>query len=364
MICPQCQSENPNTARYCANCGSLLTFRCTNCQAELTPGARFCMQCGQAIRQQTPDDEARHTRLAASVPAPLAEKVRAATLTGERRTVTVLFADVVGSTMLAGKVDVEIWAEIMNGAFERITPAVYRYEGTIARLQGDSLLAFFGAPVAHEDDPMRAVRAALDALVSIKVYSQQVRRQFGIDFEMRFCLNSGPVVIGPVNYAMKYEYTAMGGAVNLAALLKFSNRPMTVLITENTQRFVAPLFDLIELDPIAVKGRLEPLKAFQVSNPKAAPGSLRGLVGLESPMVGREVELASLIHLYDTVRSGLGRAVLISGDPGLGKSRLIAEWQEAIAKSSHLTTPSGLKGAVCLMDKVWRTTWCLIYSGH
>jgi hypothetical protein len=224
-----------------------------------------------------------------------------------------------------------------------ITPTIYRYEGTIARLQGDSLLAF-GAPVAHEDDPVRSVRAALDALVSIKVYSQQVHRQYGIDFEMRFCLNSGPVVIGPVNYEMKYEYTAMGGAVNLAALLKFSQRQMVVLITENTQRFVAPLFDLIELDPIAVKGRPEPLKAFQVINPKAAPGSLRGLVGLESPMVGRDAELASLIRLYDTVRSGLGRAVLISGDPGLGKSRLIAEWQEAIAKSSQLTMPQWAEG--------------------
>lgn len=344
MICPHCQTENPNNARYCANCGLSLTLRCSNCRAELPSGVRFCMQCGQAIRQQTPDDEARHTRLAAAAPGPLVDKVRTSPLAGERRTVTVLFADVVGSTLLADQVDVESWTAIMNGAFERITPAVYRYEGTIARLLGDSLLAFFGAPVAHEDDPLRAVHASLDALEAIREYAQQVERRYGFVFKMRFCLNTGPVVIGPVGSDLKYEYTAMGGAVNLAALLKFSDHPMAVLVTENSQRFVAPFFDLAEMEAIEVKGRKAPLKAFQVLNPKAVPGSLRGFVGLGSPMVGRDAELASLIHLCDTVRSGLGRAVLISGDPGLGKSRLIAEWQTAIARLPALPPPQWAEG--------------------
>ena len=161
MKCPQCQTENPKEARFCLNCGAVMIQRCSNCQAELLPDARFCMHCGHPARARTADDEAQLIRLTAAAPTPLVEKVRAAAdLTGERRIVTVLHVDVVKSTAIAEEIGDENWAAIMKGAYDLFAQAIYLYEGTIARLLGDAMVAFFGAPVMHEDDPIRAVKAA------------------------------------------------------------------------------------------------------------------------------------------------------------------------------------------------------------
>jgi class 3 adenylate cyclase len=331
MICPHCQTENPDDARYCLSCGKALMQRCTSCQTELPVSARFCMHCGQPVSPSTPTDDARLTRLAAATPAPLAQKVRAATdLVGERRVVTILFADVVGSTALADQVGAETWMAIMNGAFDRITPAIYRFEGTIAQLVGDGLWAFFGAPVAHEDDPVRAARAALEIVDAASKYAAQVRAEHGLDFAMRACLHTGPVVVSSVGDDLRYEHKAVGGAVNLAARLKFAAQPMTVLVTEETHRFVAPLFEARDLGWIEVRDRAEPVRVFELLGAKAQPGQLRGLVGLQSPMVGRDAEMSALLQLCEAVRAGLGRAVLVIGEPGLGKTRLITEWRAAI----------------------------------
>ncbi|HJW90490.1 MAG TPA: AAA family ATPase, partial [Anaerolineales bacterium] len=292
------------------------------------------MYCGLPARPRTADDDARHARLAAATPLVLAEKARAA-LEGERRVVTVLFADVVGSTAMLELHGLQTWTGLINAALERITPAVYRYEGTIASLLGDAMLAFFGAPVAHEDDPLRAIRAALEALESIQPFAEQVRREHGLDFAMRFCLNTGPVAVGAVGSELKYTYTDLGGVVNLASRLKFAARPMTVLISEETHRFAAPVFDCSDLGLIDVRNRQEPVRVYQVQGLKLRPDRTRGLAGLESPLVGREAELSALIRLSEAVRAGLGRAVLVSGEPGLGKTRLIAEWKAMILTPSH-----------------------------
>jgi len=240
----------------------------------------------------------------------------------------------------------------VNRAFDRITPAIYHYEGTIARLYGDGLWAFFGAPVAHEDDPARAVRAALDLMQAARLFAEEIRQKHNIEFAIRACLNTGSVVIGPIGDDLRYEYRAMGGAVNLAARLKFATKPMTVLVTEDTRRFIAPLFDTKAIGPIEVKGRAEPVRVYQVHGAKARPGQLRGLAvaGLESPMVGRDAELATLLQLCDAVRAGLGRAVLLIGEPGLGKTRLISEWRIAAARMGHGPPP------------VWAEGRCLSYG--
>jgi serine phosphatase RsbU (regulator of sigma subunit)/class 3 adenylate cyclase len=336
MNCPRCQTDNLPDARYCLNCGAALALRCSNCQAELTPGARFCMYCGQAIRTQTPADDARLQRLAAAAPSSLKDKVRAAAhLRGEQRHVTVLFLDVVGSTALSGKLGVERWSVVINGFFDRVAPVIYRYEGTIAHMVGDALVAFFGAPVAHEDDPLRAVLAALDVLEVARGYADLVRAQDGVEFAVRTCLNHGLVVLGDVEQGLKFKFSEVGGVVNLAARMKFAARPNTVLLAESVYRFVAPLFDCLDLGFIEVKGRPEPVRVYEVTGRRAEPGSLRGVVGLSSPMVGREVELERLMHLCEAVRAGLGRAVLVIGEPGMGKSRLIAEWQAAVVSRAE-----------------------------
>jgi serine phosphatase RsbU (regulator of sigma subunit)/class 3 adenylate cyclase len=344
MKCPSCQAENSPSAKFCSQCGTALLLRCSNCQTELTLGDRFCKYCGQAVRIKTPDDEARHNRLASIAPAQLASKALATSLTGERRIVSILFADVVSSTHLIEELDIETWTSIMNGALDLITPAIYQYEGTIARLLGDSLVAFFGAPIAHEDDPIRAVRAALDCLEPIAEYAKEIKRNHDIDFAMRFCLNTGPVIIGPVGNDLRYEYTSSSGAVNLASRLKFATQPMTVIISENTYRLVEPLFEINSLGVVDVKGRQEPLEAYQVLGRKTIPGSLRGLVGLESPMVGRDKELTDLLQLCEYLQSGLGRAVLVTGEPGFGKSRLISEWENAVATTQRIPPPQWVEG--------------------
>jgi class 3 adenylate cyclase len=354
MKCPNCQTENPADAKFCFNCGHKFVRRCTNCQSELPAGARFCMNCGQPVEAAaTADDDARRARLAAATPAPTAQKMRAAHLSGERKVVTALFLDVVGSTALAENMDPEDWTQIMNQAFDVLSRVIIKdYEGAIARLMGDAILAFFGAPVAHEDDPVRAVHAALSLLEKARQYAEVVRARNGIEFAVRIGINTGPVVVGEVGSDLKFEYTAMGDAVNLAARMQSAARPMTCLISEHTYRFVAPVFDCLDLGLLEVKGKAEPVRVYEVQKPKAQQGRLRGLAGLESPMVGRTAELNSLLLLTSAVRAGLGRAVVVVGEPGLGKSRLIAEWKAAAASPAD-GTPA---------PELWAEGHCLSYG--
>ena len=339
MFCPRCQMNNPDTARFCQNCGLALVRNCSNCQSELPAGARFCMDCGQPVLVPTPADSDRLSRLTAVAPGTLVQKMRMASKAeatrrpgslGERRTVTTLLADVVGSTALAEKLELERWMVMMNNAFDRIAPVIYKNEGTIARLLGDSLLAFFGAPVAHEDDPQRAVRAGLEIITLMEQYAKEIKETHAVDFAIRVCINTGPVVIGPVGDDLTYDYTAFGGTVNLTSRIKFASPPMSVLVTGNTYRFVAPYFECHDLGPVEVKGLSETVRVYQVSAARAILGRTRGFAELQSPMVGRENELAILLQSCEAVRAGLGRAVLIIGEPGLGKTRLIQEWQKKV----------------------------------
>jgi class 3 adenylate cyclase/tetratricopeptide (TPR) repeat protein len=348
MECLNCGYQNPQKAKYCQNCGQPLERKCANCGTVNAPTARFCMNCGSkldpsAARATSPGSQAEITgrpdsrlqRLAMATPLALAEKIRAAAhFGGERRVVTVLFADVVGSTALAESMDPEDWTSIMNRAFDLITPAIYRYEGTIARLMGDALLVFFGAPLAHEDDPERAVRAALDMLAVVRQYAQEVKQVVGIDFAMRIGLNTGLVVVGEVGSDLVYEYTAMGDAVNLAARLQAAAKPMSILLAESTYRFIPQAFDYRDLGDISVKGKTEQVHIYEVTGAKPRIARSRGLKGLQSQMIGRESELAALKQLDQMVKAGIGRIVLVIGEAGVGKSRLIAEWKSIAQKGS------------------------------
>ncbi|HWQ84141.1 MAG TPA: adenylate/guanylate cyclase domain-containing protein, partial [Anaerolineales bacterium] len=353
MRCPGCQTENPSIARFCSNCGLSLQNRCPNCRAELAPGARFCMYCGQSLRARSPQDEARLIHLNQAAPAPLVEKARSSNLTGERRMVTVIFADVVGSTVMALQLGSETWAEVINNAFQVLTPAIYRYEGTIARLVGDSLIAFFGAPVAHEDDPQRAVRASLEMMAAMRDYSAQVEERYQIRFRMRACLNTGTVLVGPVSDDMRYEFTATAGTVNLAARIKFAAEPMTVMVTEDTARFIRPYFEILHVDDVSTEERPQRVKIYKVLSIKDQPGKARGLSGLHSSLVGREAPLEALLSQCDLVNAGLGRVSLVVGEPGIGKTRLIEEWKNQVL--------SGQRGSG--RPPLWVDGRCVSYGG-
>ena len=319
---------------------------CPRCEASVAPGAKFCANCGQALTQPSTSDSATHSRLTSTAPEPLIQKMRAAKLTGELKPVTALFADVVGSTTLAEQMDPEDWTAMINEAFDLMSRAVFRYEGTIAQLQGDAMLAFFGAPVAHEDDPERAIFAALEMLESTAEYARQLKSSHGIDFRIRAGINSGPVMVGNVGSDLRYEYTALGDAVNVAARMQTAAEPSTIVITEMTRRLTGDTFDLANLGEIQVKGKAEPIQAYRVIGRKAAPARRRGLesVGLDSPMVGRDEPLHRLTALLDPVRAGHGRAAFVIGEPGIGKSRLLAELRRVALGSDQGTAAQWVEG--------------------
>jgi len=182
-------------------------------------------------------------------------------MAGERRIVTVLFCDVKGSTGLAEMLDPEEWADIMNDAFKFLIEPIYRYEGTLARLMGDAILAFFGAPIGHENDPQRAVLAGLDIVEGMKTYREQIRKERGFDLNVRIGINTGLVVVGEVGSDLRVEYTAMGDAVNVAARMEQTAEPGTVQISASTYKSVSNLFEFAPLGEIEIKGKAEPLTA-------------------------------------------------------------------------------------------------------
>ncbi|MGH2379051.1 MAG: AAA family ATPase [Candidatus Limnocylindria bacterium] len=302
---------------------------CPNCGTVAAAGSRFCPSCGATLTESTLDSE-RRARLAAATPAPLADKMRSRSESGERRVVTALFADIVGSTALVDAMDAEDWTALVNEAFEFMSRAIYRYEGTIARLMGDAILAFFGAPVAHEDDPQRAVRCALDMVQAIdERIGSRVRRERGLEFRIRAGVNTGEAVVGMVGTDLMYEYTAMGDAVNVAARLQAAAAPGTVLAAEATYRLVAPIVEAADRGGLELKGKAGPVRAFEIQGIRAVPAGVRGLAGIRSALVGRDRELARLTELLEVVRAGQGRAACLIGEPGIGKSRLLGELRAA-----------------------------------
>jgi len=354
MICPQCGTENPEGAIFCLHCGARLALACRQCNTELPPEARFCFACGAElgappVTRPTPPAERAVERLQRLVPREYAERLLATRgqISPERRTVTMLFSDVKGSTAMAENLDPEEVLEIMDGAFDLLIGPVYRYEATLARLMGDAVLAFFGAPIAHEDDPERACRAALEITTRARRYAQKLARERGIQgFNVRVGIHTGLVVVGEVGSDLRVEYTAMGDAVNLAARMESAAEPGTVLVSEDTYKLIAPLFDTEALGRIEVKGRSEPVSVYRVLAPKVDAEKLRGVSGLESPLVGREPEYSALQEAVKRLEAGVGGIVTIVGEAGIGKSRLTAELRkEALSLNPNLNlSPQWVEG--------------------
>src|SRR5215208_1500477 len=287
-------------------------MNCPHCRTANPEGARFCLNCGNHLE------------------AP-------ARMDGERKYVTVLFADVVGSTVVAERLDPEQVAEIMNGAFAFLNASVTNYGGTVARLLGDAIIAFFGAPVAHEDDAERAVRAGLEIQAKAREYAQVTRRDYGVDFNMRVGINTGLAVLAAMGGEIRTEYTAMGDTTNVAARMQSAAMPGTVLISSDTYHLIKELFEFRARGTTKVKGKSTPIETYEVVAPKAVPGKMRGLEGegLTSPLVGRAGEFEVVTHKLEDVREGRGAFVAVVGEAGLGKSRLLAEVRKAATTDSQ-----------------------------
>jgi class 3 adenylate cyclase/tetratricopeptide (TPR) repeat protein len=275
----------------------------------------------------------------------------------ERRLVTVLFCDIVGSTALAGDVDAEDWAEIVRAVFPLMIDPVERYGGTVARLMGDAILAFFGAPTAREDDPQRAILAALEIESGITGNRERLRAEYGFEIDVRVGINTGIVVTGEFGSHAAREYTAMGDAVNIAARMEQSAEPGTIQISAETYRLALPFFEFQPLGVIEVKGKAEGVDAYRVLGRISGPGRQRGLQDFAVPLVGRDRELDLLRYRLRELDAGHGGVIAITAEAGLGKSRLIQElhqhwlgqpehddgsWVEDQLVSFEETTPYGL----------------------
>ena len=245
----------------------------------------------------------------------------------ERKIVTIMFVDVSGFTALSEKLDPEEVRVLINACFEQLVPIVQKYEGTIDKFIGDEIMALFGAPVAHENDPERAMRAALEMMDAISSFN----RQHGTELGVHFGINTGPVVTGKIGSQARRDYSVMGDAVNLAARLEDASSTGEIFVGSNTCRQTSSLFDFEELSSMALKGKERPVQIYRLIGLKASPKPTRGLEGLRAPLVGRDNQLEEIQSILGAVRKGNGSILAVVGEAGLGKSRLVAEAQQSFA---------------------------------
>jgi class 3 adenylate cyclase/tetratricopeptide (TPR) repeat protein len=331
--CARCDADNRAEARFCRACGAALARTCPGCGAESSPDALFCDRCGTRLVAADARDPAVYT------PPDLAARILSGrgALEGERRHVTVLFADVAGFTSIAERTDPEEVRALLERCFERILEQVHRYEGTVNQFAGDGIMALFGAPVALEDAPRRAVMAALGIQRALAVLREELLATSGVDFRLRIGINSGLVVVGRIGNDLRMEYTAIGDTINLGARLQALAEPGTVLVSEATERLVAGFFELRDRGRLAVRGKAEPVHAFEVvaERPDVAGRiDARAQLGL-THFVGRERELALLVEAFESARGGQGQVVFLVGEAGLGKSRLLYELRRRLAGEAH-----------------------------
>ena len=299
---------------------------CPSCGHENPAGARFCNDCGAPLAAPINTPEPR-----SYTPRHLAEKILASqsALRGERKLVTVLFADVVRSMELAERVDPEEWHRLLDRLFRILAGGVHRYEGTINQYTGDGIMALFGAPIAHEDHAQRACAAALDLARDLGALAEEVRRESGLEFAVRMGLNSGEVVVGRIGDDLRMDYTAQGHVVGLAARVQQLAPPGGIAVTEQTARLAAGFFDFLDRGEQSLKGASVPVRVFELRGPGGIQSRFdssraRGF----SRFVGRERELTLLEGALREARSGRPRVVLMTGEPGAGKSRLCHELVE------------------------------------
>jgi class 3 adenylate cyclase/tetratricopeptide (TPR) repeat protein len=342
MKCPQCQHENRPQAKFCEECATTLARTCASCGAQLSAAAKFCPQCARPAAEYA----VRQPRLAspdAYTPKHLAEKILTSrsALEGERKQVTVLFCDIVESTGLAERLDPEFMHELMDKTLRLMAEAVHRYQGTVNQFLGDGLMALFGAPMALEDHALRAVQAALAIRETVNGYSDQLKRERGIEIRLRLGLNTGPVVVGRIGDDLRMDYTAIGDTTNLAARMQVLAEAGTILITEATYRLVEGYIRSESLGPVQVKGRSEPVIAHRVTGrrPPRTRLDLSAERGL-TPLVGRERELEILHARLAEAKGGHGQLVGIMGEPGAGKSRLLYEFRKGL-EGERLTWLAG-----------------------
>src|SRR6516162_1864807 len=327
MKCPNCQHDNIATPKFCGECAAPLPRICADCGGQVSLTAKFCPHCGNPLRPVA--DDAHFGSPKSYTPQHLADKILTsrAALEGERKQVTVLFADIKGSMELFANRDGEDPQRPFNPLLERMIEAVHRYEGTVNRGMGDGIMALFGAPIAHEDHAVRACYAALRMQETVTRYAEEVQRSHGVPVMIRVGLNSGEIVISAIGNDLHMEYTVVGQTAHLAARMEQMAEPGSVFTTADTLQLAEGYVAMKPLGPMPVKGLTELVQIYEVTGAGAArtrlqAGAGRGL----TRFVGRDVELEQLRRAQQLAGQGRSQIVAIVGEAGVGKSRLVHEF--------------------------------------
>jgi class 3 adenylate cyclase/tetratricopeptide (TPR) repeat protein len=335
MRCPKCQFKNVDGAKFCNECGSKLEVSCSKCGKPNPPGSKFCNECGNALKELQAAPPIDYSEPQSYTPKFLADKILTSrsSIEGERKLVTVLFADVANFTVMSEKLDPEEVHQIMDGCFNILMNEIHKYEGTINQFTGDGVMALFGAPIAHEDHAQRASHAALSIQKAIGEYGAKIEKDCGVEFKMRIGLNSGPVIVGSIGDDLRMDYTAVGDTTNLAARMESMARPGTVFISEPTHRLVRDFFELKSMGKVEVKGKDKPQQAFELMKAGEVETRIEAAVtkGL-TRFIGRKNSMAALMQAYEKTKSGAGQVFGIVGEAGVGKSRLLLEFRNRLSQ--------------------------------
>ncbi len=328
MRCPQCSHQNPDEAKFCGECGTRLERLCAGCGIGNPLTNNFCYQCGQALGT-LPSPESRFGSPQSYTPRHLAEKILTArsALEGERKHVTVLFADIKGSLELIEGIDPEEVRTLLDPALQAMMEAVHRYEGTVNQIMGDGIMALFGAPVAHEDHAVRSCYAALAMQGAIRRYTEQIHREHGRDLQIRVGLNSGEVVVRAIQNDLHMDYSAVGQTTHLAARMEQLAPPGSILLTAETLRLADDFIEVSPIGPASIKGLLTPLPVFELVGASPARRRLQsGATYALTRFVGRHDEIETLSLARKRAGAGHGQIVAVIGEPGVGKTRLCYEF--------------------------------------
>jgi class 3 adenylate cyclase/predicted ATPase len=327
MQCPQCHEENDAGLRFCESCGATLARLCPSCGHELKPQAKFCGKCGASLSEPAAPQPAAPPELTpvAAGPASVAE----------RRQLTVLFCDLVDSTRLAAGLDPEDWREVVRAYQQVATRVVERFEGHVAQYLGDGLLVYFSYPQAHEDDAERAVRAGLGIVDAVAQRNPELQQIHNVSLAVRIGIHTGPVVVGEMGGGAKRETLAMGDTTNVAARLQGIADPDTVVFSAATLRLVQGVFVTRDLGSRDLKG-VGDVRIFRAVQPSGVRSRLdvAAATGLTA-FVGRDQELMILEDRWLQVQEGRGHALLICGEAGIGKSRLVQAFRERLGELAH-----------------------------
>ena len=334
MKCPKCQFENREGAKFCKECGTNLELTCPQCGNAYAQDTKFCDECGHDLQVPKETSPVDYSEPQSYTPKHLADKILTtkSSIEGERKLVTVLFADVANYTSISEKLDPEEVHQIMDGCFKILMDEIHKFEGTINQFTGDGVMALFGAPVAHEDHAQRACYAALSIQRTMVGFSKKLKEEKNIYFTLRFGLNTGPVVVGSIGDDLRMDYTALGDTTNLAARMQQNAEPGTILITGSTCNLVEDHFVTDSLGELEIKGKEEPVLTYLLKRTRGIRTRMdiaaeKGL----SPLTGRSEELNRLHRLWDLSKKGNGQLVFIVGEAGIGKSRLIFEFHRSLS---------------------------------